>query len=119
VVDLRNAKVTKAGVHAWRGSLITAAMPVSPDTTSANFDELIGIDVVNSHSVRLGSVEDLLLNRNTGQIAYLVIGRGGIFGIDEKYVPVPWSDFKIATGNALLVLDTSKADAYWKAAGAR
>lgn len=131
----------KADVPAWRNQLSAAAVPVSPSTTAINFEDLIGVDVVNSHNVGLGSVEDLLLNRKTGQIAYLVIGRGGVFGIDEKYVPVPWTDFKLAAGRVLLVLDTtqaqlesapaiaermfdsnvnfgpdmSKVDAYWKA----
>jgi sporulation protein YlmC with PRC-barrel domain len=87
---------------------IAAAQPVTVNAAAFRSAELIGTDVRNVKNEALGSVHDLLFSPKSGTIAYLVIGRGGFFGIDEKYVPIPWDDFKITPNMSLLVLDISK-----------
>jgi len=95
-------------VPGWRNVQIASAQPVTGSITSYNADQLIGTDVVDPQSNNIGSVEDVVMNPTNGKIDYLMIGRGGIFGINEKYIPVPWENFKATSGAYLLVLNTNK-----------
>lgn len=48
----------------------------------------------NAQNEDIGEVEDLLLDRNF-RVAYAIAGRGGVLGIGESYVPVPWSKLRL------------------------
>ena len=108
VADMHSGKMPMADVQGWRQLQIAAAQPVTSINSSLRSDELVGTEVRSPQNEALGSVDDLVMNPQTGKIAYLVIARGGIFGIDEKFVPVPWVDFKITPNVKLLVLDATK-----------
>jgi hypothetical protein len=108
VADLHGGGVHPADAPNWRKQQILAATPVTANNASFRSDELIGTDVRSPQDVALGGVDTLVMSPRTGKIAYLVIARGGLFGIDKKYVPVPWDDFKITPSANLLVLDATK-----------
>jgi sporulation protein YlmC with PRC-barrel domain len=108
LADMHSGGAPMANVPSWQQQQITAATPVTGKNASFRSDQLLGTDVRNAQNEALGSVDDIVMSPQTGKITYLVIARGGIFGIDEKYVPVPWEDFKVTPNANLLVLDTTK-----------
>lgn len=102
--DLRKGKVPTVNMSAWRRHQIDTAVAVTGADLAFRADQLLGAGVVNPKGEDLGSVDDIMMDAQTGKIGYLVLSRGGIFGFGENYVPVPWEDFKAAPGNKLFVL---------------
>lgn len=107
--DLRTRGVNNDEGPSWQQQQISAAVPVAGTDMVFRSVQLIDADVRTPQDVALGSIHDLVMSPKTGKLAYVVIGRGGIFGIDETYIPVPWDDFKTTPNATLLVLDTTKA----------
>jgi sporulation protein YlmC with PRC-barrel domain len=107
--DLHGSGMMAADGPGWEQQQIKSALPVTDQKTAFRSDQLLDTDVSNAKNESLGSVHDLVMNPKTGKIAYLIIGRGGVFGFDEAFVPVPWDDFKTTPNVGLLVLDTTKS----------
>jgi sporulation protein YlmC with PRC-barrel domain len=66
-----------------------------------------GTDVYNTQGEHLGSIEHVMLDKLSGQVAYAVMSFGGFLGIGEKYHPLPWSvlDYDTAKGGYVVDLD--------------
>ena len=57
--------------------------------------DIVGTRIKNADGKDLGEIDQLLINRN-GKVSHVVIGLGGLAGMAEKKVVVPWSDLKFA-----------------------
>jgi sporulation protein YlmC with PRC-barrel domain len=58
--------------------------------------DIIGTRIKSVDGKDLGEVDQLLIDRN-GKVSYVVIGLGGLAGVGENKVVVPWSDLKFAS----------------------
>jgi sporulation protein YlmC with PRC-barrel domain len=58
--------------------------------------DIIGTRIKSDLDKDLGSVDNLLIDPKTGKVSQVVVGVGGVLGVGEKKVVVPWDDLKLA-----------------------
>jgi sporulation protein YlmC with PRC-barrel domain len=73
-------------------------------------DALAGECVVDEKGDEVGRVVEVMIDVPCGRVAYAVIGAGGVFGIGERLLAVPWSALSIAADGGSLVLPRVRAD---------
>lgn len=69
---------------------------------------LIGEDVYNHQEEDLGDIKELMLDMQTGEVAYAVLSFGGILGMGAKLFAVPWEKLSLDTVNKRFLLDVEK-----------
>ncbi|MEO5375004.1 MAG: PRC-barrel domain-containing protein [Alphaproteobacteria bacterium] len=57
-------------------------------------DKVSGTDVYDLKGDKLGSIEDIMIDKFTGHAIYVVMSFGGFLGVAEKHHPLPWSALK-------------------------
>jgi hypothetical protein len=67
-----------------------------------------GTNVYNLAGEKLGSVEDLMIDKVSGRAIYAVMSFGGFLGMGEKHHPLPWSTLKYDTQKAGYVVNLDK-----------
>jgi sporulation protein YlmC with PRC-barrel domain len=50
-----------------------------------------GTAVYNPKGERLGHIDDVMIDKPSGRIAYAVLAFGGFLGFNDKHHPLPWS----------------------------
>jgi sporulation protein YlmC with PRC-barrel domain len=69
---------------------------------------MIGDGIKNIEGEDLGKLEELMMDLNTGRIAYAVISFGGVLGIGNKLFAVPWEALSLDTDDHKFFLDVDK-----------
>jgi hypothetical protein len=64
--------------------------------TLTNIGAIEGRAVTDRSGTKIGNAIGVMGAVETGTIAYVVVGLGGIAGIGERLVSVPWQNFRIA-----------------------
>jgi sporulation protein YlmC with PRC-barrel domain len=62
----------------------------SGHTTAILASKVKGTAVYSDSGDKIGTVEDIVLDKETNQILFAALGFGGVLGMGEKYYPVPW-----------------------------
>jgi sporulation protein YlmC with PRC-barrel domain len=67
-------------------------MPTASGHTAAiRAKTVIGTNVNDPNGNKIGTIEDIVLDKQSNAIMFAVVGFGGFLGMAEKYHPIPWS----------------------------
>lgn len=67
-----------------------------------------GDKVVNRQGEDLGDIKDLMIDVDSGRVAYAVLEFGGVFGLGSKLFAVPLSVMEIDTDNHRFIFEKDK-----------
>jgi sporulation protein YlmC with PRC-barrel domain len=84
----------------------------SGHTTAILASKVKGTAVYNAAGDRVGTVEDIVLDKLSNNIMFVVLGSGGVLGMGEQYRPIPWSvlDFDQTMNGYVISMDKEKLE---------
>jgi sporulation protein YlmC with PRC-barrel domain len=88
----------------------------APPTTALETSKLIGTKVKNEAGKDIGEIDQLIVDSHDGKITHVVLGKGGVLGVGEQKLVLPWSDIKLQAdpsnrNRTVAMVDQSKTDA--------
>jgi sporulation protein YlmC with PRC-barrel domain len=86
-------------------------MTTSTATTSdvISSDNVEGTAVYNNAGEKLGSIDDLMIDKYSGQVRYAVLEFGGFLGMGTDRYPIPWNMLRYETSKDGYVVPLDKA----------
>jgi sporulation protein YlmC with PRC-barrel domain len=92
-------------------SLLELYMVTSNNLTSdvISSEKVEGTAVYNVAGEKLGSIDDLMIDKVSGQVRYAVLEFGGFLGMGTDRYPIPWKVLKYSTDKQGYVVPLDKA----------
>ena len=76
--------------------------------------DIIGTRIKNAEGKDIGEIDRLLIDPQSGKVSHVVVGLGGLLGVGEKKVVVPWADLKMGAGQEgkkpVITMDQAKLE---------
>jgi hypothetical protein len=72
-------------------------MRTQSHTRLISSDKVQGTTVYNPSGEKIGSIEDVMIDKLSGKVAYADMTFGGFLGIGNRHHPLPWSVLKYDT----------------------
>ncbi len=75
-------------------------------------DKVEGTNVYNRAGDKLGSVDHVMIDKQSGKVCYAIMSFGGFLGIGESYHPLPWQklDYDRSKGGFVVDLDKKQLE---------
>jgi sporulation protein YlmC with PRC-barrel domain len=88
---------------------IAASVPEGEHINAFRVEKIIDSEVINLEGKSIGTIDDLVIDIDTGRIAYAVLEFGGFVGFGDKLFAVPWQSLTAVPAEGIFILDQSKA----------
>lgn len=72
-------------------------------------DKVEGTSVYDEAGDKLGSIDDVMIDKRSGQVRYAVLEFGGFLGMGTDRYPIPWAMLKYDTSREGYVVPLDKA----------
>jgi sporulation protein YlmC with PRC-barrel domain len=69
---------------------------------------IVGDDVKNLNGDDLGKIEDIVIDLQSGRVAYAVVSFGGGFMRGGKFLAIPWASLAVDQGDKKVILNVPK-----------
>ncbi len=69
--------------------------------------EIKGMTVLNAQGQNVGKIDELVIGTD-GTVKYAILSHGGVLGIGDKLIPIPWKAVKQGKDDKSLIVNISK-----------